>query len=29
LHVDNVLWDGQRWRIIDPKPYLGDPHADI
>jgi streptomycin 6-kinase len=30
LHADNVL-SGQRhpWLLIDPKPYVGDPHYDV
>ncbi len=25
LHAANVLADGDGWRLIDPKPYVGDP----
>jgi streptomycin 6-kinase len=30
LHAGNVLSDGdQAWTMIDPKPYVGDPHYDV
>ena len=29
LHIDNTLYDGARWRVIDPKPHLGPPEADV
>lgn len=28
LHLENVLGDGHRWRVIDPKPHWGDRHAE-
>ena len=28
LHTENVLSDGERWRVIDPKPHRGDRHAE-
>ncbi len=28
LHPQNELRDGDRWRVIDPKPHRGDPHAE-
>ena len=30
LHAGNVLAGGRRpWLLIDPKPYVGDPHYDV
>lgn len=29
LHAGNVLSDGDGWTMIDPKPYVGDPHYDV
>jgi streptomycin 6-kinase len=29
LHCINALRSGNRWVLIDPKPHLGDPHADV